>query len=229
MRRVLAALLALPLAALAAIVTLSTEGTVTLSTGATCAVESAKLDTRAKALTVQCKAAPELPPAPPVDPPIVTSPSTPPVVTPQPPAPPVPGVVMLPFPKSGISGAGSLFVGTPGVAYAFPVPATLAGGSIVLTGEGAFPLMGSDGNVEISLSKIAGDFTVCKGYSVPASFGRTVFPYYISGSTIELGFNWTLAIDKTGRPVIPPGETWYFNYRITRAAQGNGIVMQASY
>ena len=130
-----------------------------------------------------------------------------------------PGVVLKPFPISGATAAASVFSGSQGVAYAFPIPTTTSGGLVGLTSEG---LTGNDLAWEISISKIAGDFDVAKTLSVPGSFGRTLYPYYDGSQKGQGGMSWiTYQSTSAGLPYVPNGEQWYLNLRFTNA---NGSV-----
>lgn len=148
--------------------------------------------------------------------PVVTTPPVVPPVTP--PTTPPAGVEMRPFPLPFQGGDAAWFHGSQGISYAMPMPMTGSGrGQIAMSGEGPLPLPGADGHWEVSLSKIAGDFTQCKAYSVPGWGGAPMYPYYVREGGVSGGIKWIPFVGTgsyTGYPYIPQdGVQWYFNVR----------------
>ena len=127
-----------------------------------------------------------------------------------------------PMPPNGATGAASI-VGNlvQGVTYAFVLNGTP--GQVSISPEGGPPLMGPGANWEVGLTKVPGDWDTAKtmGRTQNPKDGTWNTPYYAAQGGESGGLSWVSVSDSSGRPVVPKGETWYLDLRITTPTSPN--------
>jgi hypothetical protein len=138
--------------------------------------------------------------------------------------PPPSGVLVMTTPP--ICAANSHYDGSAGTIYAFPIPHTTSGsGQMALT---LYPFSQSNFSIELSISKVPGDFATAKTMPLTKTGGFgggsvVTFPYYAPPAGNEsAGLTWVAVDAGRGIPVVPVAETWYMNVRFvpTTAYQG---------
>ncbi len=131
------------------------------------------------------------------------------------PPPPPPGVVLITAPGICGSAAGSTITFNMGTTYAFLLPKTTTGaGQVAISSEGG---VGTNAQLEVSFSKVAGDWTTAKNtaqVSTSGFFGVTTYPYYTQqGGYASLAWQGTAG----SSALVPPAEQWYVNFRMSNA------------
>ena len=130
-----------------------------------------------------------------------------------------PGVVMIGTPGICGSAVGTMASFNMGTTYSFTLPKTSSGaGQVAISSEGG---VGTNAQLEVSFSKVPGDWTTAKATSQTTSggfgfggFSQVIYPYYSQqGGYVSLPWQST----GSGAAIILPTETWYVNLRMSNA------------
>ncbi len=124
------------------------------------------------------------------------------------------------IPAPGICGSavGTQIVFNMGTTYSFVMPKTTSGaGQVAISSEGG---VGTNAQLEVSFSKVPGDWVTAKATSQTTTTGgfvgftQTIYPYYMQqGGYVSLPWQ----SSGTSAAVILPTEAWYVNLRMSNA------------